>query len=101
MTFVEILQTALPLFVYFALFILLVVLIVLTIKLIATINKLNVVVDDVNKKVKSLDGIFGLIDFATDKITLVTNKFVDRLSNLVLGFKNKKYNKKEEEEDNE
>ena len=101
MTFVEILQTALPLFVYFALFILLVVLIVLTIKLVATINKLNVVVDDVNKIVKSLDGIFGLIDFATDKITLVTNKFVDRLSNLVLGFKNRKYNKKEEEEDNE
>ena len=65
MTFVEILQTALPLFVYFALFILLVVLIVLTIKLVSTINKLNVVVDDVNKKVKSLDGIFGLIDFCT------------------------------------
>ena len=89
MTFVEILQTALPLFVYFALFILLVVLIVLAIKLVSTINKLNVVVDDVNKKVKSLDGIFGLIDFATDNITLV------------LGFKNRKYNKKEEEEDNE
>lgn len=97
MSFVEFLQIALPLFVYLALFVLLIVLIVLTIKLVSIINKLNVVVDDVNKKVKSLDGIFGVIDFATDKITLVTNKFVDKLSNVVIGFKNKKYNKKEEE----
>ena len=98
MKFVEILQTSLPLFVYLALFILLIALIVLTIKLVLTINKLNVVVDDVNKKVKSLDGIFGLIDFATDKITLVTNKFVDKLSNMVIDMKKKKYNKEEEDE---
>ena len=36
--------------------ILLVVLIILGIKLINTMNKINVVVDDINKKVKSLDG---------------------------------------------
>ena len=44
-----------------------------------------------------LDGVFSLIDFCTDKISLLTNNLVDRLTNLVIGFGKKKYNNKEDE----
>ena len=60
-------------------------------------NKVDRIIDDVDKKVKSLDGVFSLIDFCTDKISSLTNNLVDRLTNLVIGFGKKKYNNKEDE----
>ena len=63
--------------------ILLVVLIILGIKLIITMNKIEVVVDDINKKVKTLDGFFSLVDTTTDKLAMLSDKFVDMTSSLV------------------
>ena len=63
--------------------ILLVVLIILGIKLIITMNKIEVVVDDINKKVKTLDGFFSLVDTTTDKLTMLSDKFVEMTSSLV------------------
>ena len=63
--------------------ILLVVLIILGIKLIITMNKIEVVVDDITKKVKTLDGFFSLIDITTDKLAMLSDKFVDMTSSLV------------------
>ena len=63
--------------------ILLVVLIILGIKLIKTMNKIEVVVDDINKKVKTLDGFFSLVDTTTDKLAMLSDKFVDMTSSLV------------------
>lgn len=98
MTFLEVMQVTLPLLLYLAAIVLLVCLVVLVIKLIKTMNRIDKIVEDVDKKVKSLDGIFSLIDFCTDRITLVTNKLVDKLTNIVIGMSKKKYNKDEEEE---
>jgi len=75
---------------------LLVVLIILGIKLIITMNKINLVVDDVNKKVKSLDGLFSVIDMATDKLALLSDRMVDTITLLIKKlFKPK--NRKEDE----
>lgn len=97
MTFLEVLEVTLPLLLYVAAITLLTTLVVLCIKLIKTMNKVDRIIDDVDKKVKSLDGVFSLIDFCTDKISTLTNNLVDRLTKLVIGFGKKKYNNKEDE----
>ena len=63
--------------------ILLVVLIILGIKLIITMNKIEVVVDDIAKKVKTLDRFFSLVDTTTDKLAMLSDKFVEMTSSLV------------------
>lgn len=76
--------------------ILLVVLIILGIKMINTMNKIDVVVDDINKKVKSLDGFFSIIDFTTDKLAMLSDRLVDTVSSLIKRiFKRKEDNNEE------
>ena len=74
--------TFLPIVIYILLIILLVVGIVLGIKTIITMNKVEKVVDNVNEKVESLNSIFNIIDFTTDKIALFTDKVVDIASSI-------------------
>ncbi len=99
MSFVEILQLILPLLLYVAGFVLLVVLIIFCIKLIKTLNMIDSIMLDVEKKVKSLNGIFNVIDYFTDKISSITDIIVEKITNWVLRLKHKKYNKEEENED--
>ena len=63
--------------------ILLVVLIILGVKLIITMNKIEGVVDDINKKVTSLDGLFSIIDMTTDKLSLLSDRMVDGITFLI------------------
>ena len=63
--------------------ILLVILIILGIKLIITMNKIENVVDDINKKVKSLDGLFSIIDMTTDKLAMLSDRVVDMVTMVV------------------
>ena len=77
--------------------ILLVVLIILGIKLINTMNKIQNVVDDINKKVDSFDGLFSIIDNTTDKLALLSDKMVDGVTFLLKKvFKSRK--RKEEDD---
>ncbi len=90
----------LPIIIYILLIILLIVGIILGIKSIITINKVEKVVDDVNEKVESLNGLFQIVDFTADKLVSITDKVVDGVSALASRlFLKKKKNKKEEEED--
>lgn len=73
----------LPIVLYVLGSILLVVLIVLGIKLIITMNKIENVVDDINTKVKSLNGLFSMIDYTTDKLATLSDRFVDTVSSLI------------------
>ena len=73
----------LPIILYILGSILLIVLIILGIKLIVTMNKIENVVDDINGKMKSLNGFFSIIDFTTDKLSLITERFVDAVSSLI------------------
>jgi len=63
--------------------ILLIVLIILGIKLIITMNKIELVVDDISKKVKTLDGFFSMIDFTTDRLAKLSDRFVETVSSLI------------------
>ncbi len=87
----------LPLIIYILLIILLVVGIILGIKTIITMSKVETVVDNVNKKVESLNSIFNIIDFTTDRITNMADKVVDFLANLFMKIWPKKRIKEEDE----
>lgn len=88
----------LPIILYVLGSILLVVLIVLGVKLIITMNKIENVVDDINTKVKSLNGFFSMIDYTTDKLALLSDRFVDIVSSLVKKIFARKEEKKKNEE---
>lgn len=87
---------ALPVVLYILGSILLVVLIILGIKLIVTMNKIENIVDDINGKVKSLNGLFSAIDYTTDKLALISDRFVDTVALII-----RKIFKRKEKEENE
>ena len=94
-------QAFLPLVIDMLLIILLVVGIVLGIKTIITMSKIEKVVDSVNDKVESLNSIFGLVDFASDKLAGAVDTTVDFISNMFSKFWYKKSLKKEEKDEEE
>lgn len=87
----------LPIILYVLGSILLVVLIILGVKLIITMNKIENVVDDISRKVKSLDGLFSVIDMTTDKLAMLSDRIVDVVSSLI----RKVFKRKGEEINNE
>lgn len=92
----------LPIIIYILLIIILIIGIILGIKSIITIKKVEKVVDDVNEKVESLNGLFHIVDFTTDKIVMLTDKVVDGLSGFASKlFFRKKTKSNEKEEENE
>ena len=88
----------LPIIIYILLIILLTIGIVLGIKTIITMNKVEKVVDNVNEKVESLNSVFNLIDFTTDKIASFTDKVVEVAGNL---FSKLLFRKKRKDDDYE
>ena len=77
---VEYLQVTLPLIIYVLLIVILIIGIILGIKSIKTMTKVEKVVDDVNEKVQSLNGIFSLVDYTTDKLVSITDQLVEGVS---------------------
>ena len=88
----------LPIVIYLLLIALLTIGIILGIKTIITMNKLEKVVDNVNEKVESLNSIFSIIDFTTDKIASFTDKVVEVAGNLFSKVLFRKKRKGESEE---
>lgn len=87
----------LPVVLYVLGSILLVVLIILGIKMIMMMNKIEIVVDDINKKVKTLDGFFSVVDFTTDKLAMLSDKVVETIALFI----KKIFRRKEDETNNE
>lgn len=77
--------------------ILLVVLIILGIKLIKTVNKVNDVVDDIDTKQKKLNGVFDIIDTATDTLSIMSDKVVGTIVNVLSGIFSRKKKREEDE----
>ncbi|HOZ54037.1 MAG TPA: hypothetical protein PKY25_01740 [Bacilli bacterium] len=100
---IEFLEISLPLLVYALLVVLIILLIIISIKVIKAMNKVNVIVEDVDDKVKSLNGFFHVIDAATDKISVFSDVITDGIVALIkkLITKRKKDEIKEEKEDEE
>lgn len=89
-----------PFILYFLLIILIIVLIVLIIRMIKTIGKVDKVVEDVNYKVKKLNGLFEIIDYTTDTLVSFNDKIVNFISNKIVSIFKKKTNKKKKGETN-
>ena len=85
------LDTYLPVLIYILLCILIVLLIVICVKVIKTMNRVELIIDDVEGKVKSLSGIFNIVDSVTDKLSALTEVISDSIILFVKGiFKRKK-----------
>lgn len=90
----DLLLQIMPIILYTLGAILLIVLIVLGIKLIETVDRTNVILDDVEKKAKSLNGLFNMIDTATDTLANISDSIVSN----VAGFLSKIFHRKKKEE---
>ena len=94
----EYLSKLFPVILYFLLIILVIVLIVLVVRLLETLKKVDHVVDDVNRKVNKLNGLFDVIDNATDTLSIMSNRIVTIITSGIDKLFTKKKNKKEDEE---
>lgn len=79
----EFMNQFMPLVIYVLLAVLLLVLIILVVKLFTTVDKTNAVLEDIEKKSRSLDGIFGAVDTLTDTISLASDKIVDGIASVI------------------
>ena len=79
-------------------------LIVLVIKLVYSINHINMILDNVERKMKTVDKAFGTVDRLVDSFSLATDKIVDVISNginKIFSHKKKKSRIKNEIEEEE
>ncbi|MDD3048569.1 MAG: hypothetical protein PHQ89_01075 [Bacilli bacterium] len=104
----ETLNAILPIILYILGSVAIIVLIIIGIKLIKILSGIEDIVRDVEGKVQSLNGVFSLIDVATDKLSLLSDKIVEGISSLILRiFRKKESNeskedkKKKDKEENE
>ena len=95
----EALNETLPVVIYLLLIVLLVVIIVIGIKLIFTMNKVDLLLDDVTKKVHSLDRVFNMIDYTTDKVTMISDTVVNFITSKLKRIIKFKKNDEEDEDD--
>ena len=95
----EILIEVLPIMLYVVAIILVIVLIVLGIKLIHTIDRANEILDDIERKSKSLNGLFQVIDGVTDTLSVLSDTVVVGVTNLIGKVFPKRRKKKEKIED--
>ena len=86
----------LPIIIYLLLIVVLVILIILGVQSINAMKKVNKVVDDVNNKVESLNGLFNLIDYSADLLSSFSDKLVDGLSGILSKLFHRKKKKEEE-----
>lgn len=77
------LSVVLPIVIYILLIVLIVVLIVIALKVIAVMNRVDRIVENVDDKVNSLNGIFNIIDSASFKLNNVYSKVISGVSSAV------------------
>ena len=88
-----------PIILYVLGSILLVALIVLIVKLIKTVNKVNEVVEEIDEKQKKLDGIFNVIDSATDTLSILGDKVVGTIASTLISILKRRKKKDIEDEE--
>ena len=86
---------ALVILLYITLIVFVICLIVFVIKLMDTLNRTNYLIDNLTKKAESLDSLFNILDFTTNKFSMIG----ETISTYVLGFVKKIFSKKEREEE--
>ena len=94
----EFVNVFLPVLIYSLLSVLIVVLIVLGIRLLETVNRVNKLLDDVEKKMDSMNGLFNVMDFVTTKATVLTDTIASTIMGAVSNLVKKRKQKKEDVE---
>ncbi len=94
----EFVNVFLPVLIYSLLSVLIVVLIVLGIRLLETVNRVNKLLDDVEKKMDSMNGLFNVMDFVTTKATVLTDTIASTIIGAVSNLVKKRKQKKEDVE---
>ena len=75
-------------------------LIILVIKLVYSVNRINSILDSVERKMKTVDKAFGAVDRLVDSFSAVTDKVVDGIaSGISKVFNHKKKKEKKGKED--
>lgn len=98
----EFLNDVFPIILFFLGAVLLVMLIILVTNLIDTAKKINIILDDVEEKSRSLDGLFNAIDSFGDTVSNVNLKMISFVGNVfgkLSSFKKKKKKKEKEIEE--
>ncbi len=93
----EFLLDLLPIIIYILLIVLLVIGIYVLIRAINIANRIDVLLDNVEEKVNSLNGFFKVLNFTTDKITIVSERLMDGIVSVI----KKLFHKRKEEDDYE
>lgn len=80
--------------------ILLISLIILVVRLNFTISKIDYMIDDILKKLKTVNHAFEVVDKVTDSVSLINDRLVDLVATFIASLfaKRKKVEKNEEEE---
>lgn len=86
----ELLAELLPIIIYVLLIIFLVVLIIIAIKLLKTMNKVELIVEDVDAKVKSLNNFFRVLSFTTDRVAGISDKIINKVSSGISSIFNRR-----------
>ncbi len=100
----DILYDIFPLVLYFLGAVLLVVIIILMTKLISTVEKVNILLDDIEEKSQSLNGLFAAIEGVGNTLATANNRITGFFAGIIkklIKKKNSKKNKKEEDDEDE
>ena len=78
---------------------LLLALIILVVKLIYSVNRINFLLDNIERKMRTIDKAFTAVDKIVDTFSLASDRLVDGVTSIVSKMFRKKKNKKEREDD--
>ena len=98
----DVLNEVFPIVLYFLGAVLLIVVIILITKLMTTVDKVNVLLDDIEGKSQSLNGLFDAISRVGDTLSAANNRvtgFIVGIASKLFKEKRKRKKEKTEEED--
>ena len=78
--------------------VLLATLIVLSIKLIYSVNRINIILDNVERKMKTVDQAFNAIDKVVDAFSFASDRIVSGITSLITKVFSSKKNQRERED---
>ena len=92
----DVLDVLLPVLLYIFGIILLIVLIILGIRLIQILNKCEKVIDNVEEKINSFNDVFTVINKLSYGLSMVSDKLISSITNMVSKIFNRKKDKEED-----
>ena len=78
-----------------------IVLIILFVRLNFTISKVDALLDDISKKLNTVNHVFDVVDKITDSVSLINDRLVDIIVSFLANLFSKRKNKKATEEEEE